>query len=190
MDKAVELNPLEYLSIRAWCRYKFLRDYNGTLSDLTRLYKLNGSLGYSNDGDYDLRIVEALCHRELGNINESIKLLNDYFSKKESGLENLGVGVYDYLHMGVTLLKAARSQEAISYLERQITEYKELPDTYYYLGLCYRRLGDSQKAEQSFLQAKSLFTKGYKRYDTYTESLDKVYLSDVERVLREEMLKR
>lgn len=40
IDKAVELDPLQHLGYRGWCRYQFLRDYKGAIEDLEKLDQL------------------------------------------------------------------------------------------------------------------------------------------------------
>lgn len=100
MDQAVELNPKMFLGNRGWCRFKFLHDYKGALEDLHALQKLNGGfLGWSGDGDYDLRIVMALCYRELGNIEHALKLFENYFDEKERQTTGLSPGSFDYNSM-------------------------------------------------------------------------------------------
>ncbi|WP_321538873.1 tetratricopeptide repeat protein [Flavobacterium piscinae] len=39
IDKAVDLNPVEYLGYRGWCRYQFFRDYEGAINDIEALEK-------------------------------------------------------------------------------------------------------------------------------------------------------
>jgi tetratricopeptide (TPR) repeat protein len=184
IDKAVENNPEEYLNIRAWCRYQFLRDYQGTLNDIEKMRTSNILLGFSTDGDYDMRVVEALCFRELGDAPKALSLFEQYLKIKESKTESFGVGYYDYLHSGVTKLKAGFIREAIADFEKQFAIYKELPDTHYYCGLAYLELNDPTQASIYFKEADTLFKKGYKRNDTYIESLDKVYHDDVKKHLQ------
>ena len=53
IDKAVELDPNEYLGYRGWCRLQFLRDYDGAISDIEQLLELNQyDIGYNQNGDY------------------------------------------------------------------------------------------------------------------------------------------
>jgi tetratricopeptide (TPR) repeat protein len=183
MDKAVEYNPREYLNIRAWCRFQFLRDYQGTLNDIQKIREINALVGFSTDGDYDMRVVEALCYRELGNTEHALKLFHEYLTAKEDKKESFSVGYYDYLHSGVTKLKAGLHDQAITDLKKQIEIYKELPDTYYYCGLAYLKLNDPTLADEYFAKADEFFRKGYKRSDVYIESMDKVYHEDVKKYL-------
>jgi tetratricopeptide (TPR) repeat protein len=180
---------MEYLNVRAWCRFQFLRDYEGTLQDLDQLRKLNGVLGFSTNGDYDMRIVEALCYRELGDSQTSLRLFHDYLTKKESGKESLGFGSYDYLHDGVTKLKAGKVREAMAAFDKQIAVYKQLPDTYYYYGIACRQLHEDKRALDYFKKANEFFNQGYSRLDPYTEPLDKVYPADIARALNPSLQK-
>ena len=180
MDEAVRLNPKNYLSNRGWCRFKFLHDYEGAISDLTESKKVNnGFLGWSGDGDYDLELMIALCHRELGHADTALRLMDRYFFRKETNKNDLGVGSYDYLHYGVTQLRVGKSDEAMSSFVKQINVYKQLPDTYYYIALIYDQRGNHEKYLENLNLAYDFIVKGYSRKDPYCEALDEVYLSDV-----------
>jgi hypothetical protein len=66
-DIAFDLDPRQFLAYRGWCRFEFLRDYAGAMEDLRRFDTLSEfSHTSSNDGDYELHLVVALCERELG----------------------------------------------------------------------------------------------------------------------------
>jgi tetratricopeptide (TPR) repeat protein len=93
--------------------------------------------------------------------------------------------LFDYLHLGVTRMMLKDYKGAIASLNRETKKYEKLADTYYYLGLCYKKLGQNQKAYTNFTRAKDLFTKtGYYRNDPYCEVPDQVYLSDIEDELK------
>jgi tetratricopeptide (TPR) repeat protein len=184
MDEAVRLNPERYMANRGWCRFKFLRDYDGALHDLTESRRINnGFLGWSGDGDYDLALMVALCHRQLKQTDTALNLMKKYFHEKETDKESLGVGIYDYLHYGVTLLSAGRIAEAMTAFEKQAGVYKQLPDTYYYLAIVYKQQGDHEKYKENLNLAHTYFVKGYNRKDPYCEALDEIYLSDIKKEL-------
>src|SRR5690606_21534705 len=51
MDMAVELNPKRNLGDRGWCRYQFLRDYQGAIQDIEKLDSLViYDIGFSVNG--------------------------------------------------------------------------------------------------------------------------------------------
>lgn len=182
IDQAVKTNPAGYLGDRGWCLFKFLKDYQNSLEDLQRLYKLTGGQpGYTGDGDYDLRIVMALCQRAIGDNKAAIHLLDECIAEHE---KQQTVGLYDYLHRGVTYLKMKDYPAAIANFNLEIKKYGKLADTYYYLGLTYGRLHQQKQATACFKQAEELFSKtGYHRNDPYCESPDQVYLTDIQQQL-------
>lgn len=76
IDRAVDLNPTQHLGYRGWCRFQFLRDYEGAIADLEKLGSLIGpNLGYSVNGDYPLAIALALCYKQLGNKQKAIEII-------------------------------------------------------------------------------------------------------------------
>lgn len=185
VDKAVALKPLEYLGVRAWCRFKFLRDYEGTLNDLVKLDTLTHfHPGQSGDGNYDLHIVMALSERELGHYKKA----SHYFSIGiDSMLRQKGaewVGLYDYLHRAVMRMGLKDYSGALSDLENQINKYPKFAETYYYRGQILLRTGHAIDARKAFEKSKRLFiSEGYHFSDPYCEMLDAVYLEDINEAL-------
>jgi tetratricopeptide (TPR) repeat protein len=179
IDKAVAADPAGYLGDRGWCLFKFLKDYQNSFNDLNRLYHLtHGQPGFSGDGDYDLLIIMALCKRELGDNKEAVVLFNKCISEHE---KQQRIGLFDYLHRGVTHLAMKDYQAAIIDFKLEIRKYEKLADTYYYLGLTYLKLEQKTKALGYFNKSRTLFTKtGYYHSDPYCEVPDQVYLSDIE----------
>lgn len=178
MDRAVQAAPADYLGDRGWCYFKHLHDYKNCYADLYRLYKLtNGQPGYTGDGDYDLRLLMALSQREMGNSKLAMQYFNECISDHE---KNGSLGLFDYLHRGVTLLKMKKYNAALADLKLEVKKYEKLADAHYYLGLTYLALGDIQNATKSLNYARDLYTKtGYHRTDPYCEEPDQVYLADI-----------
>ena len=181
IDHAVQLQPAQNLGYRGWCRFEFLRDYAGAEADLTRLMALtHGNPGFSGDGDYDLRIVLALCKREQGNPNGALAGFNACIAANEAQQR---IGLYDYLHRGVTRLRQGDAAGALLDLKRQQQQIKQLADTEYYLGLVYRKQHNPVLARHHFALAETLFRQGHYRHNDYCESLDKVYFADIQTAL-------
>ena len=181
IDRAVQLQPAQNLGYRGWCRFEFLHDYAGAEADLTRLLVLtHGNPGFSNNGDYDLRIVLALCKREQGDPNGALAVFNQCIA---ANITQQRIGLYDYLHRGVTRLRQGDEAGALLDLQRQKQQIKQLADTEYYLGLVYRKQKSPVLARQHFALAETLFRQGHYRHNDYCESLDKVYLADIQTAL-------
>lgn len=179
IDKAVELDPLEHLGYRGWCRLQFLRDYEGAIADIERLRELAGyDIGYCQTGDYHLIFALALCYKELGYPLKAKELMESKIQE-----EGYFLGPYDYYHLGVLAYDLGEYQSAIAYLERQIKENDYLAETYYWLGLAHKQLGDLGICREYLVKAEEHYQKGNYLTDMYSEPIDKIYLSDIEEEL-------
>ena len=175
IDKAVDLEPEEYLGYRGWCRLQFLRDYEGAISDIEELKSLvNYDIGYCQTGDYHLNIALALCYKEIGDYAKSKSLFIEHM-KSESYIEDL----YDYYHLGVLEYELGNFQEAIKYFDKQIEINDYLGETYYFKGMAYKALNQSELYAQCLDKAEEYYRKGNLRRDNYTETIDKIYLLDI-----------
>jgi len=175
IDQAVKINPIAHLGYRGWCKYQFLRDYKGALDDLTQLSKFQKNIGYSQNGNYHLDIVKALCYKGLGNNTEAINIIENTMSNT-----NYSVGFYDYLHLGVAYLMEKDYDKAKIILERQIEKHDYLAETYFYLALICKHKNQMTKYKDYLQKAKEKYLKGERLKDPYTIPMDKVYLQEIE----------
>lgn len=179
IDKAVELSPTAYLGYRAWCRYQFLRDYEGAIRDIDRLDSLiTYDIGHSINGDYHLNIAKALCYKALGEKKKAIEIIEQHLSSASNPSN------YDYLHLGVLKLETGDYTGAVADLKKEIEINDCLSETYYYLALAYKKCSDQAAYAKNLLKAKDFYESGKKRTDPYTEPIDKIYLIDIENEIK------
>jgi tetratricopeptide (TPR) repeat protein len=180
IDKAVELNPMVHLGYRGWCRYQFLRDYKGAISDLEKLDSMSThDIGYSINGDYQLNFAKALCYKAIGQKSKALEIMEQQLAKKD-----YSPMTYDFLHVGVLKMELDDLDGGIAYLKKSIAYNEYLAEPYYYLALIYKK----KKAMKDFIEniekARTHYLKGYRRFDPYTHPMDKIYLADIERELK------
>jgi tetratricopeptide (TPR) repeat protein len=119
----------------------------------------------------------ALCLREFHDYQKSIEIFTSCINDHE---KHQSVGLYDYLHRGVTKLMMKDYNGAIADLLKEITIYNKLADTYYYLAEGYFKINQKRRAKYYLKRAYELYTKtGYHRNDSYCEEPDQIYLSDI-----------
>lgn len=175
MDKAVALAPEENLGYRGWCRYQFFRDYTGAIADIEKLEKLvSHDIGYSQNGTYHLKVAKALCHKQMGNTGLAISLLKDHIDHYEGG-----VGIYDFMHLGVLYLESGDYELALDNFQSQMKEY-DCAENRYYLAKALVNLKKSDKAREHFEKAKEYYSQKRYMFDPYTHQTDKVYAKDIE----------
>jgi tetratricopeptide (TPR) repeat protein len=89
---------------------------------------------------------------------------------------------YDYLHRGVTYFQLKNYTAALADFEKQLTVYKQLADTYYYMGLVHEAQGSPAKAKEYLQQAYEKYTStGFHCTDPYSVTPDQVFLLEIER---------
>lgn len=184
LDKAIALQPLKTLDVRGWCRFKFLRDYEGALEDLKRYDTLSGfAHRHTGDGTYSLYVVMALCERELGNYTAA----SYYFAK---GIDSIFytkgkdyIGLFDFLHRAVMKISLKDYAGALEDLEQEEKICKNYVETSYYKGIVYRSMGKHKQAREQFEKANRLLREGFHMYDIYCEMHDAVYPADIENAL-------
>lgn len=175
MDKAIELDPEQHLSYRAWCQFSFLHNYEETIKDLNRLSELKGRpfMGVGQSGDYDLRMVLALSHRFIGQKEKAVEIIETAMADKDYYF-----GLYDYLHLGVLYLENGQLEKAMESFEKQVTE-NELAEVYYYIGRTLLLQENGTEAKRNADKALELYRGNRKMHSNYYEYPDQIYEQDI-----------
>lgn len=175
IDKAVELSPEEYLGYRGWCRLQFLSDYEGCIKDIETLKSLvNYDIGYCQTGDYHLDIALALAYKEIGDLKKASALFMQQMNSK-----NYSPSPYDYYHFGVLEYEEGNFESALIAFEKQIAQNDYLGETYYFKALAHKQLNQLDLYAENLTTAETYYRNGKLRMDIYTETIDKIYLSDI-----------
>ena len=135
---------------------------------------VNYDIGYCQTGDYHLNIALALCYKKIGDFEKAKELFNNQLNS-----ENYSEGLYDYYHFGVLEYETGNFEEAIKYLDKQIEVNDYLGETYFYKALANKKLNQLELYSQNLERAESYYRSGRLRNDTYTETIDKIYLIDI-----------
>lgn len=180
IDKAVELNPVEFLSQRGWYHFFFMHNYSAAIQDIETLDSLmqGGDIGETGDAIYHLNVLKALCHKQMGNSKLALKTLKNQMAK-----EDHYDGLYDHIHLGVMYLNTEKYEEAIKAFEIQIKEYP-ISEAYFYLGKTFQALNNNEQYLLHMKKAKDYYVKGEKMHNSYRQLIDEIYLSDIEDELK------
>ena len=177
IDKAVELDPLGYLNIRASNRFKFFADYKGTIEDIRQLESMLSDIGSTSEGLYHLKILEGLCYKELDQTTNAIRIIERQISQ-----ENHYLGIYDYLHLGVLYIKSENYQKAIDALVLQVKE-NDMAEARYYLALAHKKQGNESEFQENIKIAKSKLEKDNRMADPYNELTDQIDIQDINHLM-------
>ncbi len=175
IDRAVELNPKMHLGYRAWCRYQFLRDYEGALADFNELEKIYpNNLGYSQNGDYHLNIAKGICLSATGKKQEAINVFEQQINQKD-----YHVGLYDYYQLGVTYFELGNYDKALENFEKQSKIYDFADNIYFKAKVSKIRNKDYLDLKRLSLKT---YDEGKRMKDPYTHHYNKVYRKQIEQL--------
>ena len=174
IDQAVKYDPEGELFYRASCRYQFFRDYQGEIDDIDLLDSLvDYDIGYSQNGDYHLNIVKALCYKGIGSPNRALEIFEEQLCDSTHF-----TGIYDYLHLGVLYLEMGNYSKALESFKRQELE-NDIAENRYYSALAYKAIGNRKKWLENLELAKKKHEQRERMFDPYTENMDQIFLSDI-----------
>ena len=167
VDKAVLLEPKEYLPYRGFLKCIFSKNYREAIADFEESIKLNGN-SYEMDHTYNFYI--GLYYLQLNEYSKAEKLFKDYIDemiKKRQGLENPTA----YFYYGISLYEQKNWQNAINVFDKAIKQYVNFSEAKYYKAICLARLGKQEEVKKVFEEAQEDYKKGYKlgEYNTIYE---------------------
>lgn len=172
IDKAVELDPANQLGYRGWCRFQFLRDYEGAIEDFNKLEKYRpGNLGYSQNGNYNLYVAKAICFSALNQKEKAVEILENLFKTKY-----YNAGLFDYYQLGVTYFETGNHDKALENFEKQSKVYDFAENIYFKSKV-------SKIRNKDYLDLKNLALKTYDEgkimKDAYTHHFNKIYRKQI-----------
>lgn len=176
IDKAVKYDAENYLGFRGSVKAKFFADYKGAIEDIDSLDKIRDyDLGMTNNGDYHLNMVKAICYSQLGQKEKAIEIF-----EKQLADETHTVGLYDYYQLGVTYFEIKNYEKALQTFQKQLIE-NENAETHYYLGQVYKNLNQPEKYAEHKKKAFDFYKKGIIMRDPYNEHINKIYFETIQK---------
>lgn len=157
IDKAVALDPEEYLPYRAFIKCIFAKTYRESIADFESCLKQFGNR-YVMDHTYNFYI--ALCCLQLNQYEKAEKLLGGYLEEWKKRNDEHPTALFYY---GIAKYERNQYNEAIDAFDRALKIYPRFSDAKYYKAICYARLGKPQQEIAKLLEeSKTDFKSGYK----------------------------
>ena len=183
LNKAVELEPVQYLGYRGYQRMAMLHDYDGAIIDLLRLDSLTPGVRDAPWGE-DIYYVLGLAYKG----KEDFLKAKAYFDQsielttQESGEKWVDVKLF--LYLGITQAKLGNQVAALADFDKAISYYIQFTEAYYQKGLLLAKSGAQKEACKCFSASLKYFQEGYYYTDSYVELPDQIYQSDIEEALQ------
>lgn len=182
LNKAVELEPLEYLGYRGCAKLYYLHDSDGALKDLVELDSMTPNFTDAPWGR-DIYYTMGIAEKRRGNLVEALRLFDYSISNttKQKGEDWVDVKVF--LYRGIVKLELKDYSGAIADFDRGIFYFDKFMEAYYYKGRALLAIGDLNAACMNFEKAKSCFEAGYSYANQLYSMVEEVLNEDIEAAL-------
>jgi len=158
-DRAVELDPINFISYRGFLKCIFTKDYEGSLRDFKKALVIAPG---RFEMDHSYFFYMGLCNLELANYREA-----ELNFRKDISVQTGKVFKWERIHFntlfysGILYYKMNRNTKAKEYLLKCLEQYKEMPCANYYLALVYKKESNTRLKNKYLQIAKSALEKHY-----------------------------
>lgn len=158
-NKAVQIDPANYLDYRAFLKCIFTKDFEGALADFNKCLESKPTGGLM---DHSYRFFAGICYMELGKYREAEEsLLKDIALQKE-GDANRTPHFNSLLYTGLLYYRMGEMAKARSFFLETVTAYEQHPEANYYLGMIAKKENNTPLAQNYFAIARRSMKTGYR----------------------------
>jgi tetratricopeptide (TPR) repeat protein len=158
LNKAVEINPKEWLQYRGFINCIFAKNYTAAIADYSLFKKQYG-------------VQVRMEHSTNFYLGLSYLMLNKYDTAKQFFEEDItksteaSIHFMNWFYLGIVHYEQENYTAAIDNFDKALTEYPNFSDAQFYKAKCLRYLHKNEAAKEMLLLARENFIKGY----TFTE---------------------
>jgi len=157
LDKAVEINPMRYLSYRAFIKCIFSKDYSAAIKDFNAIKALEGN-SIVMDHSYDF--YTALSYLQINEFKKAEALFEKDIATQ---VEEWGPGEYHFLSMfyyAVTLHELEKWEASIDAFNKTLEKYPNFSEAHYYKSVSLINLEKNDEANEAYRLAQENGKKG------------------------------
>lgn len=148
LDKAVELNPKEYLPYRGFMNCIFRKNYHDAIADFTASKKLLGD-GFEMDHEYDFYI--GLSYLQLNQFDSAKILFQKCITTERERSGEKYIHLLNYFYLAITESEMQNYEQALADINTCLQLYSNFSDAKYYKAMWMKRL-DIKFDNQPLLQ--------------------------------------
>jgi tetratricopeptide (TPR) repeat protein len=157
LDSAVKYNA-DYIDYRAFMKCIFQKDYRSSIKDFRLASTIKGN-SYVMDHPYPF--YEGLCYLQLNKIDSAGYSINKCIQNEIKLHGESWVHFMHWFYYGIVLFEKEDYTNAISYFDKCLKIYANLPDAKYYKAICLENLQKVKPALDLFIEAESDLKQGY-----------------------------
>lgn len=156
-EKAVALDPEQWLSRLGYLKCIFAKQYQSALEDLERYIKTYGS---TYEQDHALEFYQAICYLQLGEYNKALGLLQREITEQEVRHGKDWVHYLDRFYLAICYFEMEQYSNAVWEFEQVLQVYPNFSDAQFYKAICHYKLGDQRWANTLAIQGQFHYKQG------------------------------
>ncbi|SFE50507.1 hypothetical protein SAMN05518672_10730 [Chitinophaga sp. CF118] len=158
LDKAVALDPAEYLDYRAFIKCIFQKNYQGAIADFNTAKIARYHQGVMDHG-YDFYL--GLSYLQLTNYPAAKAALLQTIRRVQESSPSAPVHFLYYFYLGIAGYETADYYTALDFFNKALIQYPQFSDAGYYKSLCLIRLHRELEARETLAASWKNFKEGY-----------------------------
>ncbi len=176
LNRAVDLNPIQYLGYRTFVKLYMMHDYEGALQDCLRLDSLT-SYGKPGVWGEEMDMVIGLCYLQLNDLENARLRLSNSINEVTKKIGKQWNSSRAFLYLGITLMKEKSYSEATRVLDELIQLNPDYSEAYYYKAQCFSSQKDLKNAAATLEKCRQVFEKHGAERNPYFEMPYQIYPS-------------
>ncbi|MBW8687993.1 tetratricopeptide repeat protein [Chitinophaga rhizophila] len=158
LDKAVALDPAEYLDYRAFIKCIFQKDYQSAITDFNLAKSAHYHQGVMDHG-YDFYL--GLSYLQLNDYSAAKASLLEVIRRVQESSPSAPVHFLYYFYLGIVHYETADYPAAVDYFNKALSLYPRFSDAGYYKSICLMRLHRDEEGRKTLAAARKDFKEGY-----------------------------
>ncbi|PSL42690.1 tetratricopeptide repeat protein [Chitinophaga niastensis] len=158
LDKAVQLNPAEYLDYRAFIKCIFQKSYHAAIADFEAAERLSTHQGVM---DHSYSFYIGLSYLQLNQYDSARYYLQQCMTERQQQCKEAPMHfLYDF-YMGIADYETAQYDSAITHFNMALRHYPDFSDASYYKAICLIKLNRQEEAKLSMVKSIHDYKQGY-----------------------------
>jgi tetratricopeptide (TPR) repeat protein len=158
LNKAVELNPKEWLQYRGFINCIFVKNYNAAIADYSLFKK---QYGVQVRMEHSTNFYLGLSYLMLNKYDSA----NYFFEEDIAKSTEASIHFMNWFYLGIVHYEQQNYTSAVDNFDKVLATYPNFSDAQFYKAKCLRFLHQNAAAKELLLLSRENFIKGY----TFTE---------------------
>ncbi len=159
LDKAVVLNPKEYLGYRGFIKCIFSKNYADAIIDFSNATKLNDD---KTEMEHPYSFYIGISYLQLNKFDSAIRYLTKTVETESPSGSTPLIHFMDWFYLGIAQYESKNYTAAIAFFDKNLQQYSHFSEAKFYKAICLHKLHiKKEEALVLFEEAAIDFKNGY-----------------------------